>query len=88
MSIAEQTLLEKLTERIGTPIDKELKPSELAYETGVSVETWKSRRLDNLIWAEAFYPVGGKDFRTTLRRIYAAQDKLARVGMQHMKKAA
>lgn len=85
MSTQELSLLEKLSDRIGGDPDKELSPAELSIRTGVSVEAWKMRRQTNRVWANAFYAIGAKDYRTTMRRIWKAQDEMAKVTL---KKAA
>lgn len=85
MTPTELSLLETMTARLGTNPDKELTPRELAFITGLSVQIWQYRRSNSPIWAKAFYAIGAKDFRTTLRRIWAAQDELAK---QSIRKAA
>jgi hypothetical protein len=88
MSATELSILEKLTDRLGSNPDQELTPRELAQITGVSQQVWQMRRQHNPIWAAAFYPIGLKDYRTTLRRIWAAQDTLAKQQFQTKRKAA
>lgn len=67
-------------ERVNLNPEEELTVGQLATRKGNSEAIWRQRIEGNAIWAEAFYPVGASgELRTTLRRVWQAEAKLAQL---------
>jgi hypothetical protein len=77
------TLALSVLERVNLNPEEELTVSQLATRKGNSEAIWRQRIESNPVWSEAFYPVGASgELRTTLRRVWRAEQILAESQVQ------